>query len=76
MWGGELRPKHHIMIHLIHKARVMGHPSLWATFRDESLNGVVARIARAAHRTTFNAMAHARFSRSQSLAGVNAMQMN
>ena len=56
--GGELKPKHHLLFHLVLRCHYLGHPSLHATFRDESLNGVIARIARSAHRNTFSLTTH------------------
>ena len=43
--GGRLRPKHHMMFHLIEQCDKIGAPAVRATYRDESLNGVIARIA-------------------------------
>jgi hypothetical protein len=74
--GGVFLPKHHMMMHLIWKTGTMGHPSLWATFRDESLNGVVARIARSCHRAAFNQAVHIKFKRLQALVGNSALQMS
>ena len=56
--GGVLKPKHHMMFHLILDASWKGSPSLWATFRDESLNGVLAGIARSCHRNRFGEVIH------------------
>ena len=74
--GGNLLPKHHMMVHMIHKTSRLGHPSLYATFRDESLNGVVAKIAKSCHRRSFNHMVHLKFQRLRALAGSYAMQMH
>ena len=74
--GGDNRPKHHQMMHLIHKCGTRGHPSLYATFRDESLNGVVARIARGCHRSTFQVSVHVKLKRLQALGGAVAMHMS
>ena len=76
MCGGILMPKHHMMYRLIHKCGVYGHPSLWATFRDESLNGVIAKIARSCHRRTFNKMIHIKLKRLQRLGGKCAMMVS
>lgn len=48
-----LRPKFHLMFHLILQMDFVGHPSNNATYADESLNGKLARIARSTHRRRF-----------------------
>ncbi len=40
---GKLHPKHHLMIHLIQRVVKLGNPKLYASYRDESLNGVVSQ---------------------------------
>jgi hypothetical protein len=74
--GGILRPKHHMMFHLILDSSKKGRPSLWATFRDESLNGVIAGIARSCHRNRFGEVIHFKFSALQAIARPEAMQMH
>ena len=60
--GGTTRPKHHLMVHLIQRVCLHGNPRAYSTFRDESLNGVIARIAQSCHRTTFMDACHYKFS--------------
>ena len=74
--GGLLKPKHHMMFHLIIDTARLGAPSLHATFRDESLNGVIAGIARSCHRNHFAEAVHFKFSALQVLAGPSAMHMH
>ena len=56
--GGVWRPKCHLPLHLIQRAMVQGDPRLYSTYRDESLNGVIAKIARSAHRSTWGNVIH------------------
>ena len=56
--GGVWRPKCHLLLHLIQRAMVQGNPRLYSTYRDESLNGVIAKIARSAHRSTWGNVIH------------------
>ena len=56
--GGVWRPKCHLLLHLILRALVQGNPRLYSTYRDESLNGVIAKIARSAHRSTWGNVIH------------------
>ena len=64
MWfrsGGACYPKHHLMLHCIQRTRILGNPRFYHTFRDESLNGVVVKLARSCHRTTFMDSVHERY---------------
>ena len=56
--GGVWRPKCHLLVHLIQRALVKGNPRLYSTYRDESLNGIIAKIARSAHRRTWANVIH------------------
>ena len=53
-----MSPKFHLMFHCIQRAVSQGNPRFSSTYRDESLNGVIARIARSCHRRTWQAMVH------------------
>jgi hypothetical protein len=74
--GGSLIPKHHKIFHLILDVSWKGSPSLYATFRDESLNGIIAGIAKSCHRNRFGEVIHFKFSALQTLAGNAATQMH
>jgi hypothetical protein len=74
--GGLLKPKHHQLFHMILDSSWKGHPSLYATFRDESLNGVIAGIARSCHRNSFAEVVHFKFSALQAMAAPSAMHMH
>ena len=49
--GGNLTPKCHLMFHIVQKTLQKGNPRFYATYHDESFNGIIARIARSVHRT-------------------------
>lgn len=53
--GVALKPKAHLLLHLIARARVQGNPSWYATMADEGNNAVLAGIARCAHRSVWEA---------------------
>ena len=59
--GGDLKPKHHLMIHLLQRMHVHGNPLYYHTYRDESLNGIVAKIAKSCHRWCFAEMTHRKY---------------
>ena len=51
--GGQLIPKHHFWIHLILQSKWLGNPRMRSTMQNESINGLVARVAATCHRATF-----------------------
>lgn len=58
--GGNLVQKHHLMIHCIRDTSLFGNPKYYTTYRSESFNGVLARIARNCYSSTFYADIHIR----------------
>ena len=56
--GGVLKPKFHLLVHLIQRSLEKGNARLYLTYRDESFNAVVAKIARSAHRRTWFNVIH------------------
>ena len=48
--NGNMVQKHHLMVHCVQNTRFQGNPRMYTTYRSESFNGVLARIARACHR--------------------------
>jgi hypothetical protein len=59
--GGTLVPKHHLFIHCIQRITYLGNPRFYSCYIDESLNGVVVKIARSCHRLTFMHSVHNKF---------------
>jgi hypothetical protein len=59
--GGHLVPKHHLFIHCIQRIDVLGNPKYYTCYHDESLNGVVIKLARSCHRMTFMQTVHDKF---------------
>ena len=59
--GGALLPKCHLMHHLIQNALAKGNAKYYSTYRDETFNGVVAKIARSCHRRTWYNAIHFKF---------------
>jgi hypothetical protein len=59
--GGNLVPKHHLMIHCIQRISYMGNPRFYSCYHDESLNGVVVKIAKSCHKMTFMHTVHNKF---------------
>lgn len=51
--NGNITPKCHFMMHLIQRSLFKGNPRLYTTYRDESFNGMLAKVARSCHRKTW-----------------------
>eukprot|EP00959_Pyramimonas_sp_CCMP1952_P168601 3522739-Pyramimonas_sp.AAC.1 len=51
--GARFVPKHHLWAHLVQCAAANGNPRFYSTFLDETLNGVVATMAKAGHSKTW-----------------------
>ena len=56
--NGHVIPKFHLMLHLIARVTRNGNPRFYTTYKDESLNGVVARIAKSCHRRSWEFNVH------------------
>jgi hypothetical protein len=59
--GGWAVPKHHLMIHCLQRISYLGNPRFYTCYLDESMNGVVVKIARSCHRMTFMRSVHNKF---------------
>ena len=66
VWGRHMRlmqdfdvhlPKHHLMVHVTHRARLQGNPWRYTTFLDESLNKELKKVLRLCHQANFETMA-------------------
>ena len=51
--GVPMRPKHHLMIHLVARTAKHGNPSYYATFTDEGVNRLLKKVGAAAHRSVW-----------------------
>ena len=74
--GGQIKPKHHQMFHCIQRIHSHGNPLHYHTFKDESLNGVIAKIARSCHRTNFGLSVHMKFNALASILGTKAVELH
>ena len=52
--GGNIVPKFHVLYHSLQQIGTYGNPRYFATYVDESFNGVIAAIARSCHRLTWS----------------------
>ncbi len=59
--NGHIIPKFHLMLHMICRVAGNGNPRFYSTYKDESLNGVIARIARSCHRRFWEFNVHRKF---------------
>lgn len=51
--GVPLKPKYHLLGHLLQRSVRVGNPRLYSTFEDEGLNGVLKAIGGVAHRAVW-----------------------
>ena len=65
--GGDLKPKHHQLVHMLQKCNRHGNPRFYQTYRDESLNGLIAKIAASCHFNSFQSVVHFKFAIMQKL---------
>lgn len=56
--GGPTTPKCHFMFHLLQRSIFKGNPRKYSTYKDESVNGQLAKIARSCHRRTWHNAIH------------------
>ena len=65
--GGKPTPKHHLCLHLFVSMATRGNPKYYHTYRDETLNGLIAKLCAAVHRFVFHTEVHRRFANLQQL---------
>jgi hypothetical protein len=51
--GIDMKPKHHLMIHLVSRTAEHGNPGYYATFTDEGINHLLKKVGQAAHRSVW-----------------------
>ena len=61
--GAPLRPKAHLLLHMVARSRRHGNPKLYALWEDESINRNLRQIAEAAHRAVWESRVLACFPR-------------
>jgi hypothetical protein len=60
--GGTTKPKHHTICHMIRGMSFLGNARYYMTYKDESMNRTIARIAQSCHRLTFYSVIHVKCS--------------
>ena len=51
--GVPMKPKHHLVLHMVARTGKYGNPSFYATFTDEGINKLLKKVGQAAHRTVW-----------------------
>ena len=77
--GFDLKPKNHQLVHFVQRSLHDGAPRLYTTYREESFNGVLARVGRSVHALTWEAGVLYKIAYLQELArreGVSFLQMS
>lgn len=60
--GIRMRPKNHLMGHLVNRATTQGNPANYSTFEDEGLNAVLKLMGASAHRMVWEYRVFSSFS--------------
>ena len=53
-------PKNHLCMHMLHRARFLGNPTLYSCWIDEGLNRALKLLLRGCHSRRFELMAFAK----------------
>ena len=53
--GVVMRPKHHLMLHMVERTAKHGSPNYYSTFEDEGINRLLKQVGQAAHRSVWEA---------------------
>lgn len=53
--GIAMKPKHHMLLHMVARAETCGNPDRYSTFEDESINRLLKKVGEAAHRSVWEA---------------------
>ena len=67
--GIKLKPKHHLLLHMVHRTAIHGNPAYYATFEDESINRTLKKIGQAAHRSVWELRVFAHFGKAERVRG-------
>ena len=51
--GVPLKPKHHLILHMVGRTAKHGNPGYYATFTDEGVNRLLKQVGQAAHRSVW-----------------------
>ena len=51
--GVPIKPKHHLVLHLVARTGKHGNPRYYATFKDEGINKLLKHVGQAAHRSVW-----------------------
>lgn len=53
--GVPMKPKHHLLLHLVERTAKNGNPGYYSTFADEGINRLLKKVGQAAHRSVWEA---------------------
>lgn len=63
--GVPLKPKHHMILHLVERTARGGNPNFYATFSDEGINRVLKKVGQAAHRSVWEMRVFSHFGKAE-----------
>ena len=67
--GVAMKPKHHMLGHLVGRTAKHGNPGFYSTFEDESINRVLKQVGHAAHRSVWEARVFMTFAKVEDARG-------
>ena len=63
--GIPLKPKHHLLLHLVARTAKHGSPRYYSTFEDEGVNKMLKHVGQAAHRSVWEIRVFLHFGRAE-----------
>ncbi len=60
-----LKPKHHLVLHLVSRTAKHGNPGYYATFTDEGINKILKLVGQAAHRSVWEVRVFLHFGKAE-----------
>ena len=59
--GGKIKAKVHGMAHMLARSAELGNPKTYTTYRLESVNGTLSRIAKSCHKAHWHVLIHRKY---------------
>ena len=59
--GVHMKPKHHLVLHMVARTSKHGNPGYYATFTDEGINKLLKKVGQSAHRSVWEIRCLVRF---------------
>jgi hypothetical protein len=67
--GIKMKPKHHLLLHMVKRTLRHGNPGWYSTFEDEGINRILKQVGKAAHRTVWEVRVFSHFRKAEVFRG-------